>query len=179
MPLTPDERPPDVGFEERRKMNLWERFDALEQECRRGHRDLRKATNELEAQADALEREIKSLSVAMAALAVAPVEATKLRFSPQVLVVIFTATITVSASVIGAASTVRSDMRNINTRMDSQQQAAVDAAKLADQRYAEITKALERQEQQRREDKAASENRLKKYDNDELLRDLRRQGVSK
>ena len=48
MSLTPE----TPEFEDRRKQSIWERLDSIEAECRRGHRDLRKAVSELEAQAD-------------------------------------------------------------------------------------------------------------------------------
>jgi hypothetical protein len=144
----------------------------VEQECRRGHRDLRKSVGELEAQSDGFERDIKTLYAQVTALAAAPVEAAKLRFSTQALYIIVGVTITLVMAVIGSAGSVRSDMRNLNTRMDAD-------SKLADQRYNEIKDALARQEKQRAEDKAAAENRLKKYDNDELLRDLRQQGAKR
>lgn len=147
-------------------------MDAIEQECRRGHRDLRKTVSELEAQVDVFEHDLKALDKRVSDSAEAPIDSPRIRFSGQALYILGGLTITIVITVLGAAASMRSDMRNINTRMDAD-------SKLSDQRYNEITKAIERQEKQRSDDKAAAETRLKKYDNDEMLRDMGLKGPKK
>jgi hypothetical protein len=159
-------------FEERRKQSIWELISENDHKYDEGHKRLRKTIDELSEKLDILTADVRIQASAFKSFIDAPVEAAKIRFSTQALYIIVGVTITIVVSVIGSAASVRSDMRNINTRMDAD-------SKLADQRYGEIKDALARQEQQRREDKAAAEVRLKKYDNDELLRDLRQQGVKK
>jgi hypothetical protein len=147
MSLNTDGNSSEAEFEERRKMNLWERFDALEQECRRGHRELRKATNELEAQADSMEKDIATLSSRVNDVASAPVEATKLRFSPQVLAVIFTATISLVGGAYAVGNRVTSRIDTFEARIDRQADAdkieRVNTAKLLEERYLRSEKQFE------------------------------------
>ena len=138
MPPT-DEQTPAPDFEERRKQSLWERFDALEQECRRGHRDLRKTTNELEAQADAFDHDLKTLTSHVADVAAAPVESTKIRFSTGVMVSIVAVTISVVGAAYGISNRVLSRIDTFEARMDRQadedKAERAQTAKTSEERY--------------------------------------------
>lgn len=141
--MTPDE----AEFEERRKQSLWERFDALETECRRGHRALRQAINELEAQADAFDVAHKALSTDVGDLAKAPVEATKLRFSSAVIASVVFATFTVVGAGYGFSSMVTGRIDGLVSRMDQQTEKQrlerETTAKILDERYATSKSAID------------------------------------
>lgn len=107
-------------FEDRRKQSLWERLDAIEVECRRGHRDLRKCVNELEAQADALGVSLTHLAARVEDVKNAPVESTKIRFSTGVMVSIVIVTISVVGSAYGLSSSVNGEISRLGTAMNRQ-----------------------------------------------------------
>jgi hypothetical protein len=135
MSLTPEE----TEFEDRRKHTMWERFEALEQECRRGHRDLRKSVNELEAQADSFDKDLKALTVHVEDVAAAPVESTKIRFSTGVMVSIVAVTISLVGAAYGISNRVLNRIDTFEARMDRQatddKAERASAAKTAEERY--------------------------------------------
>ena len=173
MSLTSDERPDGAEFEERRKLNLWERFDALEQECRRGHRDLRKATNELEAQADALEHDLNALTAHVAEVAAAPVESTKIRFSTGVMVSIVAVTVSVVGAAYGISNRVLNRIDTFEARMDRQATEDKDerarAAKTSEERYMRSEKQF---------DTFGRQIELMKYEQQRLREDMTKKNGS-
>ena len=138
---------PEGTFEERRQKGIWERFDDLDQECRRGHRALRQVTNELEAQADAFELALKELTADVKALSDAPVEATRLRLSPGVGIAIIAATITLCGSVYGIGNRVMNRIDSFEDRMNRQAEAdktdRVNSSKLEDERNSRTEKSID------------------------------------
>lgn len=159
---------PTPEFEERRRLSFWERMDAIEQECRRGHQTLRKDISELQAQTTALSKALEALTAAMTTMANAPMESSRLRFTPSALFTLFSAVVIV----VGSAWVVRSDVRDLTTQTTA-------TAKLQDERTGNLKSAIERMEQQRLTDKAEAARLLQKYDNEALARNLQQQGAKK
>ena len=159
----------DAEFTERRTQSLWERLDGIEAECRRGHRDLRKSVSELEAQADAFEHDLKSLNATVDRAASAPVEATRVRFSTGVLVVLVSLTVTL----VGGGWKISTKIDTIATEMyrlsedDKRERASL--AKLYDERNGRYEKSL---------DSMARQVELLKYEQQRLREDVTKKNGS-
>lgn len=130
-------------FEDRRTLSVWERLDEVGLEYRTGHKAHRTRIEQLEHNFDALTNELKTLATAVAA----PVEATKLRFSPQVLMAIFLMT----ASLVGGAYGISNRVMNrldafedrIDRQADSDKAERANTAKLLEERYLRSEKQFE------------------------------------
>jgi len=161
-------------FEDRRKQTIWEVIDALGVECRRGHRDLRKTTNELEAQADAFEKDLKQLSIDVKELAAAPVEATKIRFSTGVIVAVIAATGSVVGAAYGISNRVMGRIDAFESRMDRQTEEdrrdRTNLAKLLDERNARSEKSI---------DALTRQMELLKYEQQRLREDVTGKGAKR
>jgi len=162
---------PELVSDDRRKQTVWEVLDALGNECRRGHRDLRKTTNELEAQADALEKDLKQLATDVRELAAAPVEATKIRFSTGVMVAVVAATVSVVGAAYGIGNRVMGRIDTFESRMDRQSEDdkrdRASLAKLLDERNARSEKSI---------DSLARQVELLKYEQQRLREDVTGKG---
>ncbi len=113
-------------FEDRRRHSLWERLDAIEQECRRGHKALRQGLNEVEAQADTFDHDLKALTATVAESRTATVDINRARFSPAVVVSIIIVTVSIVGSAYGVGTMVMGRIDALSLRMDR----AVEAQKL-------------------------------------------------
>ena len=138
---------PEGTFEERRQKSIWERFDDLDQEYHRGHRALRQTTNELEAQADAFDIALKALAADVKELAAAPVEATKIRFSPGVLATVIGITITLVGSVYGIGNRVLNRIDSFEAQMNRQaeddRKERANVSKINDERNSRTEKSID------------------------------------
>lgn len=163
---------PELGMDERRKQTVWELLDALGNECRRGHRDLRKTTNELEAQADALEKDLKQVALDVKELSIAPIEATKIRFSTGVMVAVIAATISVVGAAYGIGNRVMGRIDAFESRMDHQsdedKRDRANLAKLLDERNARAEKSI---------DSLVRQMELLKYEQQRLREDVTKRGT--
>lgn len=128
-------------FEERRKRTVWQRLDELEQESAKGHERLRKSLGLLEAQVDIMGTEQKVLSSQLAALSVAPVDATKLMLTSRSIVALVIGVTTIVGSVWASAASTSRNMQRIETKVDAQTNHALEAEKLQDVRMSTLRDA--------------------------------------
>lgn len=182
-PGAPPPADPIVEFEERRKMGLIEMITDVDKKHNVAHGRLRQTTDLLENSVASLASDLKAISRDLKLLADAPVEASKLRFSTQALVVLSTVTATLVGTFYfatsGSAATLKSDLRDLVTIQKAKGELDVAYAKLQDERYVGLAKAVERLEQGRLTDKAEAARLLQKYDNEALARNLQQQGAKK
>lgn len=159
-----------IEFEDRRKQSLWERLDSIEQEARRGHRDIRKSVSELEAQADAFDQSLKVLTAHVEDVKDAPIESTKIRFSTAVMVSI----VVLTASVVGGAWRVTTKIDTLGTDMARQSEIdkkeRADLAKLYDERNVRYEKSL---------DSLVRQVELLKYEQQRLREDVTKKGPTR
>jgi hypothetical protein len=164
----------DDAPEDRRKRSLSEWMDAIEQECRRGHRDIRKSVNELEAQADAFDHDIKALSKHVDEVANAPVESTKIRFSTGVTVSIVAVTISLVGAAYGISNRVLNRIDAFESRMDRQSEQdkneRANLARTLDERY---------QRSEKQFDAFGRQMELMKYEQQRLREDVTGKGAKK
>ncbi len=159
-----------ADFIERRNQSFWERLDGIEAEARRGHRDIRKAVSELEAQADALDHDLKSLTAHVEDVKNAPVESTRVRFSTAVMVSI----VVLTASVVGGAWRVTSKIDSLGDQQarqaDDDKKERASIAKLYDERNGRYEKSL---------DSLTRQVELLKYEQQRLREDVTGKGAKR
>lgn len=119
-------------FEERRKKTVWQRLDEVDQVTASGHKRLRNEIEQIGAHLDALTAEQKVLSSQLAALSVAPVDATKLMLTSRSIIALVLGVVTIVGSVWASAASTSRNMERIETKVDAQAAATVAAAKLQD-----------------------------------------------
>lgn len=140
MPPTPEE----MDFEERRKQSIWERFDAFEQECRRGHKAIRDSFRKFEDEnndALGLMRDAhNALRGRVDLLERTNPDVTKLRFSTGVMVSIVVVTASVVGAGYGFSAMVTGRIDALSKRLDDQ---AASAAKLTEERSAAAQRSID------------------------------------
>ncbi len=134
---------PTPEFEERRTLSIWERLEEVGLEYRTGHKAHRTRIEQLEHNVDALADDVKALTVRLDA----PVEATKLRFSPQVLIAICLMTVSLVGGAYGVSNRVMNRLdafeERINRQADSDKTERANTAKLLEERYMRSEKQFE------------------------------------
>lgn len=157
-------------FEDRRKQSLWERLDAIEQENRRGHKDLRKTVQELESQVDSIDHDVKSLTAVVANAALAPVEATKIRFSTGVMVSIVAVTISIAGGAYGIISRIDALAADVMRQSTDDKKERASLALLYDERNTRTLGAI---------DALTRQQKLLEYELQRLREDVTKKGSTR
>lgn len=125
---------------------LWQRIEQDDKKHDQAHTRLRETLGDLRDALDSLEQISADSKLLVSRLETAqqdPVDVAKLRFTPSVVIGIITMAITVAAGMWASTYGLRSDVRDILTRMNLQTELDVARTKLQDERAANLKDAVD------------------------------------